>query len=385
MKSLSRAFAPILAFWLGASASQAQDVPIVIGADASKRITICISGFSEEPTSVLRFDLESVGFLFVPEEKAMFTLVGSQNGQLEGRLYNQAKSMVLGRAYKDGPLRERTHALANDIVSAIRQDKGIFLTKIAYRVQHGQQQSEIVIADFDGHAAQKVTHDDSLAVSPCWVPGAFALAYTTYQSGFPEILVHNLKTGDRTVVTAYPGGNYSPAVSPGGRRVAVILSKGGNQDLYVCNIDGSELRQLTHDVHMVSSPCWSPKGDKLCFTMLSGLASLYTIPAEGGDPQRLSTVGAQNATEPDWSPDGTQIAFTSLQGDFHVCVVPAAGGTARLLADGQDPSWAPNSRTIVFTTGQNQHRRLCLLDVPTKTVKDVQQLSGSCSQPSWAR
>ena len=71
--------------------------------------------------------------------------------------------------------------------------------------------------------------------------------------------------------------------------------------------------------------------------------------ASGGAVQRIPTSGVSNPTEPDWSPDGKWIAFTSQMGDFQICVVPAGGGSVTELVPGEDPSWAPNSRTLAFT------------------------------------
>jgi len=77
--------------------------------------------------------------------------------------------------------------------------------------------------------------------------------------------------------------------------------------------------------------------------------------------------------------------FTAQMGGFEICVVPAAGGTATLLVSGEDPSWAPNSRTVIYARRGGGSRRLSLLDVPTKQVKNVPRISGSNSQPSWAK
>jgi hypothetical protein len=60
------------------------------------------------------------------------------------------------------------------------------------------------------------------------------------------------------------------------------------------------------------------------------------------------------------------------------------GGDAEPLVAGEDPCWAPNSRTVIFMRRVNYNKVLSLLDVPTKHVKDVEQISGSCSQPAWA-
>jgi Tol biopolymer transport system component len=71
--------------------------------------------------------------------------------------------------------------------------------------------------------------------------------------------------------------------------------------------------------------------------------------------------------------------------NFEICVVPAEGGEAKLYTAGEDPTWAPNSRTLMFTRRVGSRRVLSLLDVPTKQIKDAPHISGSCSQPAWAR
>ncbi|HYV30817.1 MAG TPA: biopolymer transporter Tol, partial [Candidatus Binatia bacterium] len=187
----------------------------------------------------------------------------------------------------------------------------------------------------------------------------------------------------------HAGGNYSPAVSADGRRVAMILSKSGSPDLYVANLDGSDLKQLTSTREAEFSPCWSPDGRLICFgSRDKGATLLFTISPSGGSPRQLATTGAPNPTEPDWSPDGKWIAFTSLTGSFQVCIVQAnggRGGEAIPLVEGEDPSWAPNSRALLFSNGPDHAKHLSLLDVPTKQVKHIARILESNSQPSWAK
>ena len=111
-----------------------------------------------------------------------------------------------------------------------------------------------------------------------------------------------------------------------------------------------------------------------------------TGPRLGGAIRRIATSGVSNPSEPDISPDGKWIAFTAQMGDFQICLVPVRGGDARVVVAGEDPSWAPNSRTLVFTRHLGAGRTvLSLLDVPTKERKDVAETLGVCSQPAWAR
>jgi TolB protein len=158
--------------------------------------------------------------------------------------------------------------------------------------------------------------------------------------------------------------------------------------LYVCNSDGTGLKRLTKSPQDESSPCWSPDGRWICYASKDKeRRALSKISPEGGEPQRIPTAGILSPTEPDWSPDGKLIAFTSQGGGFSICVVPATGGAATVLVAGEDPSWSPNSRTLMYGRRQGGRYTLSLLDVPTKQYKDVSRIPGisSQSQPSWAR
>jgi len=291
----------------------------------------------------------------------------------------------VNKSYSGASLRRQAHAFVDDFLAALGR-KGIGGTKIAFKRDTGAN-SEIAIADFDGNGAQTVTADNSIVISPNWVPGRLALCYTSFRSGAPDIYQHDLTSGRRTAIARFPGSNLSPAVSPEGQRIAMILSKSGTVDLYVGDLDGGNLKRLTKSREDESSPCWSPDGKWICFAgKKDERRSLWKVSATGGEPTRLST-GVSNPTEPDWSPDGKWIVFTQQRrGGFDICVVKADGGPAVVLVEGEDPSWAPNSRTVIYTRRDGRGgRQLSMLDVPTKQTKTVSRISGKNSQPSWAK
>jgi TolB protein len=349
-------------------------------------IKINISGFTGEPNEVLNFDLFVMGFQNVPASEAQYLISGKSSPSLQGVVTDAINKQIrLNQAYSGGSVRKQAHAFADDIAQALSGSKGIAQTRIAFKADSGQT-SEIYIADFDGFGPQQVTRDGSIVAAPAWVPGKLALCYTSYRLDNPDIFHHDLASGARTAIARYSGLNTSAAVSPDGRRVAMILSKGGSPDVYVASIDGSGLSQLTKTPEDESSPCWSPDGQWICFASKQrGARGLFKVPASGGATQRITIANVSNPSEPDWSPDGKWIAFTAQMGNFQICVVPAAGGAATPLVEGEDPSWGLNSRTVIFVKRGAGSRRLSLLDVPTKQVKDAARISGSNSQPSWAR
>ncbi len=358
-------------------------------------VPIHIAGFTGEVDQVLRFDLEVAGFSLVAADKAKVLLSGRNGVQVEGTLMDPSQRVLFARAYPGGGPRVQAHTLADDVVQAVLPgQKGIARTKVAFKHESGQRNafnemiSEIFLADYDGANAFQLTQDGSIARSPTWQPGQQKLFYTSYRPGRPCIFSHDLGSGARSPISNFNGMNDGAAISPDGTRMAMVLSRSGSPDIWMGNSDGTGLRQLTQTKEAEASPCWSPDGRMLCFSSSEGGATrLQVIDVEGGKMRALNTGGIRGATEPDWSPDGRYIAFTRMGGreNFQIYVVPAAGGEARLVGDGEDPCWAPNSRTLVVIKRKGSSRILSLLDVPTGRAKDVRTLSGSCGQPSWAR
>lgn len=362
---------------------------IKVAPGEGQAVPVSVEGFRGEALSALQFDLAVQGFKVVSASEAIYQLSGSADGgSLVGKVTSGGRTL-LNREYRGGNVRAQAHAFADEFVELPPPSGpgriGIARSRIVFRVDTGKA-SEIMLTDYDGYNHVQVTKDNTISRDPAWVPGQNKLLYTSYRSGLPRIYAHDLSTGARSLVAGFPGLNGLPAVSPNGKQVAMILSKSGSPDLYVANLDGSNLKRLTQSPADESSPCWSPDGKTLCVaSRQGGRPALYKIPAAGGTLQRLSTPGLGSITEPSWSPDGKQIAFTSSVGGFQVCVVPAGGGKTTVLAQGEDPVWARNSRTLLYTRREGGRKVLSMLDVPTKQRKDVRRFSGNCSQADWAR
>jgi TolB protein len=392
MKNCLKIYLPILLAILAVNFAAGQndqdEIKIVrpLEVFGQKAIPVSLEGFTGEVADVLRFDLYVQGFSFTNTEAAQYKISGSSAGNVQGYVTDLiSKQAKFSRSYTGASLRRQAHAFADDIVVAITGKKGIGQTKIAFKAQSASGSGEIYVSDFDGHNAQAVTHDNSIVAAPAWVPGRLALYYTSYEPGNPDIFYHNLSTGERRVVSKFSGLNTSAAVSPDGSKIAMILSKSGSPNVWVCNADGSGLMKLSNSEED-SSPCWSPDGQWICFaTKINERRVLAKVPAGGGAVQRIPTSLVSNPTDPDWSPDGKWIAFTSQMGDFNVCIIPASGGTATVLATGEHPSWSPNSRTLICAHRAGSRYTLSVLDAMTKQVKDIGRISGNDSEPAWAK
>jgi Tol biopolymer transport system component len=146
--------------------------------------------------------------------------------------------------------------------------------------------------------------------------------------------------------------------SPDGRRIAFSSERTGNREIWVCDGDGTNARQLTtFGGPATAAPYWSPDGRKICFICRpEGNADVYVINSEGGSPVRLTTDPGGDAW-PSWSRDGKWIYFRSLRsGESQIWKIPANGGQAvQVTEDGG--SYAVESvdgQYLYFAQGVNR-------------------------------
>ena len=138
--------------------------------------------------------------------------------------------------------------------------------------------------------------------------------------------------------------------SPDGTRVAFESSRSSNYEIWVCDSEGANARQLTSIGG--GTPRRSPDGRSIAFDAHpEGHSDIYIIDAGGGRPRRLTT-DASNDVVPSWSRDGRWIYLCSNRsGDRHVWKVPAEGGEAvQVTGRGGFAAFeSPNGRFVYYT------------------------------------
>jgi TolB protein len=409
-----------LAFFLSTAAIAQAQLSIEITGAGANRIPVTIADFpgdavaSRVITSTVRADLERSGLFRIVDNAgqtldenaaiaygdwksrgadaiAAGSIGRSADGRMEARfrLYDTQKAVSLGGAAyltSNTQLRAAGHRIADYIYEKLTGEKGVFSTRIAYVVKSGGNYL-LQIADADGQGAASALSSTEPIISPAWSPEGGRLAYVSFEKKKPVIYVHTLTTGQRHIVANFKGSNSAPAWSPDGRRLAIVLSKDGNSQIYSINADGSGLQRLSSSGGIDTEPRYSADGSTIYFTSdRGGSPQIYQVSANGGDARRVTFEGNYNVS-PRPSPDGKSLAFiTRREGRFQLAVMDLASRQVQVLTDShkdESPSFAPNSRMILFATEVGGRGVLSAVSSDGRIKQRLSVAAGDVREPAW--
>ena len=305
------------------------------------------------------------------------------------RLWDVAKGSDLGgqsHAVTTGDLRLAAHRIADYIYEKLTGEKGIFATRIAYVTKSGNR-FNLWVADSDGENAQSALASNEPIISPAWSPNGGQLAYVSFESRKPVVYVHDVSTGKRRLIANFRGSNSAPAWSPDNRTLAVTLSRDGGSQLYTIDAHGGEPRRLTQSSGIDTEPVYSPDGKYIYFTSdRGGAPQIYRMAPTGGSPERVTFTGNYNVS-PALSPDGRWLAYISrINGQFKLQVMELAGGAVTGITDttaDESPSFAPNSRLLVYATRQGGGEALMTTTLDGKIKARLAGQGGDIREPDW--
>lgn len=173
------------------------------------------------------------------------------------------------------------------------------------------------------------------------------IVLTMSRGSNPNIYLKELDSGLLSRLTDGYGVDGSPSFSPDGKFITFVSNRAGNPQIYVMNLETKETRRLTR-LNWTDTPQWSPSGEWIVF---AGRASsshpidIFLIDITGGQLRQLTADSGSNE-DPSWSPDGRFISFTTTRGGGkrQIYVMDADGSAPHLVAnirgDSFTPSWS---------------------------------------------
>lgn len=204
----------------------------------------------------------------------------------------------------------------------------------------------------DDGEAEFVAPNPAGEETPHLSPDGMWIAYASRRDGNRDIYVSRPDgTGERRV-THDSADDAEPRWSPDGRSLAFVTSRDGNREVYTVEVWGGEPRNLTRSRSSnEGNPSWSPDGTRLLFDSdrpPGGNPDIFVTDIDGWTIQNLTRHRGADLVA-SWSPDGDWIAFgSSRDGDWEVYVMRADGSGQRRITfsrgyDG-DANWVPAER-----------------------------------------
>jgi Tol biopolymer transport system component len=233
----------------------------------------------------------------------------------------------------------------------------------------------------------------ALAPTSSVVPqGRVSHGCVVFARGGPDGGLHLLGASGTPQRLTTVAGDFVPAWSPDGTTIA-FERENGDQQLWVIDSRGSELRRLTAG-RSDGGPTWSPDGSQIRFTRRTvGRTDFDTVAADGTGLRRL-VLGQPNDASPAWSPDRASIAFVSTDraGNFGIFVTRADGSGRTRIArqiQGAWPKWSPDGTQLAFV---NEADGSIYVSDPrgtrTRRVFDVRTLNNATEPnftlPAWS-
>ena len=194
---------------------------------------------------------------------------------------------------------------------------------------------DIFVADLEGNITGQLTNEPGYDAEATVSPKGDKIVFTSMRSGDLELYTMNIDGSDVQQITdelGYDGGAF---FSPDGTKLIFrssrpktpeevkeykgLLAKGLVQptemELYICNADGSDLKQLTNLGNANWSPFFHPSGNKILFSSNFEAErgfpfNLYLIDLDGKNLERV-THGETFDAFPVFSNDGKYLAFSS--------------------------------------------------------------------------
>lgn len=304
--------------------------------------------------------------------------------------------MSLSREYtvSGDQLRAIAHHISDLVYEQMTGTRGIFSTKIAYVVVQRAAKTPpryiLEVSDQDGYNPKPLLTSPEPIMSPSWSPNGKQIAYVSFEKQRASIFLEDVISGQRQLLSEFPGINGAPAWSPDGKKLALVLSKSGAPNIYVMDIQSRTLKPITHDFYINTEPAWSPDGKSLLFTSnrSDGKPQIYEVKLASGDINRISFDGDYNARAA-YTPDGKGISMIHrVNNIYNIALLNLETGTTRVLnsaqSDSASPSLAPNGSMVLYDTIDNGRNVLAMVSADGRIQLRLPARNGEAQDPAWS-
>jgi Tol biopolymer transport system component len=275
---------------------------------------------------------------------------------------------------------------------------------IVYTSSAGDADADLWLVKADGTHPVRLTDKPGLEFMAAWSPDGHRLAYAAgaTQDSQSDLFVLDIDGGElRQVTSTADRCESAPSWTPDGEELVYVSRdcEEGAEGIFAIGLDGGEERELVAG----SWPDVGPDGRLLYTAPVPGrpwyVQRLWVSEPDGSQPRDVTPRGFDSASEATWSPDGGRIAFVVAAGDpsadkpedwnEEVYVMDADGSNPHRLTttpgnDHWPPSWSPDGRRLVYSAdGVHGSSEVATVDLETLEVTPLTDDDDHDLLPAW--
>ncbi len=217
----------------------------------------------------------------------------------------------------------------------------------------------------------------------------YDIAYTSAESGNPDIYLIELNGKSKLQLTDYPLRDGYAANSPDGKSIVFYAYYDGHKtwSIHIMNRDGSNRKRLTAKKNVWdSAPAWSADGKQIIFSRKE--EGIYKIMVMNPDGSNLHQLNIPFGLNPGFTKDGRVLYSTHWEENGEICIANIDGTNVIQLtnnnsADGH-PKMSPDGKQIVFYSERDGNKELYIMDYDGKNKTRLTKNAAADWSPAWS-
>ena len=172
-------------------------------------------------------------------------------------------------------------------------------------------------------------------------------------------------------------------------KLAFVGNESGHKEIYACDYDGHNVKQITADKSIALLPRWSPDGTKIMYNSYKdGGPLLYMRNLHSGAVKKISARSGLNIGAC-WTPDAKRVALTlSRKGNPDIFTIDLNGKVVKQLTNhwGIDvsPTFSPDGKKIAFVSNRSGSPQIYVQDLISGKEERLTFEGNYNTSPAWS-
>jgi TolB protein len=241
--------------------------------------------------------------------------------------------------------------------------------------------TDLYLISADGTGETRLTRTPETESQPGWSADGKTIWFAVFANDSSRIFSIEPDGKNQRLLGTVSG--RAMRLSPDGKHVLYWIGTWTAMRLFVSDLDGSEVRQLTDGSGVVWGSRWSPDGGRIAFADYDSnhVLQVHVMNADGSDRRQVTHFAPSDgsAQMPAWSPDGVKLAVQSgAKGKpAHIWVLDVSTGAAQKLGahdspyQDEVPAWFSDGKRIAFQSDRTGKMEVWVMNADGSAQRQV--------------